>query len=298
MIRMNQILKKEGYGKNNKNFNLVNTPNIRDRLGWLITGLFQSDGSFAISFPLVKNTMQIALSISITLHISSLPLLQVVQNYFGCGTLTIYPGRQEACTFYINNIFHLWHIVLPHFLKYPLIGSKHDSFYIFTKVLTIIYSFNSKKKSKLDKAKILYLGWFINQHSTTRKDSDLLRLLKLLIETDQKILEDTTKNSSLNMIGENIQNIVNNILVPNGFHEFNDILNSSKPYINSTKLGNMNPYLILGMIHGDGSFYVGVRSNGKIRFGFNISTNIDDYLSLYYTKYSLLCGSVLFKTKS
>lgn len=58
----------------------------------------------------------------------------------------------------------------------------------------------------------------------------------------------------------------------------------------------INPYFLIGLIEGDGSFYVGLRANGKIRFGFNIVTSIDDLLLLYKIQHFLCCGKVESKT--
>jgi len=54
----------------------------------------------------------------------------------------------------------------------------------------------------------------------------------------------------------------------------------------------LNNYFILGVIEGDGSFYVSLRLNKKIRFGFNIGTHINEIDLLYAIKRYLDCGVV------
>jgi hypothetical protein len=46
----------------------------------------------------------------------------------------------------------------------------------------------------------------------------------------------------------------------------------------------INIYFIIGIIEGDGSFYVGLRTNRKVRFGFNITTHIYELDLLYKIK--------------
>lgn len=50
-----------------------------------------------------------------------------------------------------------------------------------------------------------------------------------------------------------------------------------------------NIYFIIGLIEGDGSFYVGLRKNKilskTIRFGFNITTQLSDLFLLYAIKF-------------
>lgn len=58
----------------------------------------------------------------------------------------------------------------------------------------------------------------------------------------------------------------------------------------------INIYFIMGVIEGDGSFYVGLRTNRKIRFGFNITTHIYELDLLYQIKWTLNCGKTKIKS--
>lgn len=53
----------------------------------------------------------------------------------------------------------------------------------------------------------------------------------------------------------------------------------------------------MGIIEGDGSFYVGLRQNktSPVRFGFNITTHLGDLSLLYAIKFRLCCGNVKIK---
>ncbi len=60
----------------------------------------------------------------------------------------------------------------------------------------------------------------------------------------------------------------------------------------------INIYFLIGVVEGDGSFYVGLRNNKKVRFGFNITTHSNEIDLLYKIKWLLNCGTVKNKTNS
>lgn len=64
-------------------------------------------------------------------------------------------------------------------------------------------------------------------------------------------------------------------------------------YFNS--FNSINNYFLIGIIEGDGSFYVSLRKNGGVRFGFNITTHILELDMLYAIKRYLHCGIVIIK---
>lgn len=63
-------------------------------------------------------------------------------------------------------------------------------------------------------------------------------------------------------------------------------------------LTSINVFFIIGVIEGDGCFYIGLRDNRKIRFGFNITTHIHELDLLYKIKWVLNCGITKIKTKT
>jgi hypothetical protein len=128
-----------------------------------VTGLIQSDGYFGIS---LINTdygsgLHIRPYLSIELHIDS--LLKIVQSYFGCGRLNLRKDRQ-ICKYEVTSIHELWHILIPHFLKYPLFGLKQMAFLRFVQALSLLYPYVGKKnkKSTLLLGKVLFLMSIFN----------------------------------------------------------------------------------------------------------------------------------------
>lgn len=65
-----------------------------------------------------------------------LSLLQEIQAYFG-GIGGITEGKRN-CAYYVSSIEHLTTVVIPHFVKYPLITQKLGDFLLFKTVVDII----------------------------------------------------------------------------------------------------------------------------------------------------------------
>jgi LAGLIDADG endonuclease len=233
----------------------------------VVTGLFQSDGTFGIGVHTSASKLFITVKLTLELTITSWPLSLKIQSYFGCGRVTIDQKRQ-MCKFEISDLPTLWHIIIPHFLKYPFFGDKHQSFIKYVKNLTLMYPYYLKNKPNLLLSQILYLGYFLNPGSP-RTITEYNRLLAILNTDNHTIF------NSLNHLNGPNKNIVN---------KFNNPI--------------INIYFILGVIEGDGCFYVGLRSNRKVRFGFNIGTHIFELDLLYRIKWWLNCGIVSIKAKT
>lgn len=236
-----------------------------------------------------KNTIGLSLNLTIELTKSSLPLLKQVQLYFGCGQI-YFNDKRNTCTYYVQGSSLLFHKILPHFLDFPLFGSKFKSFYTFLQVLILIYPLKGRNPDKLTLARALYIGWHINEHTSTRKDKDLFIYLKKLIPSLDLDLDPTAYSTSLE-VDRIKKTVFNNLNIENYMN-----LDINVKYLHPLK--TINPYFLLGIIEGDGSFYAGLRNNGKIRFGFNITTSVDELMLLYYIKFYLCCGSVKVKGKN
>jgi len=62
-----------------------------------------------------------------------LPLLKEIQAYFG-GIGIIAEGK-KSCRFYVSSLEQLTTIIIPHFIKYPLITQKLADFLLFKAVV-------------------------------------------------------------------------------------------------------------------------------------------------------------------
>jgi hypothetical protein len=200
-----------------------------------------------------------------------------VQSYFGCGRLNLRKDR-KICRYEITSINELWHVLIPHFLNYPLFGFKHIAFIRFVQSLSLLYPYVNKKnkKSSLLLGKVLFLMSIFNPINS-RNTSE--------IEKYQKKLE---------IDNDNREEIIKSINTE--FNNSNFLLYSN--YFSQINLFNINIFFILGIIEGDGSFYFGLRKDKNLRFGFNITTHILELDLMYAIKFRLNCGNVKIKSKT
>jgi len=63
-------------------------------------------------------------------------LMVQLYNYFKCGNLS--KNKQGMTVFTVQDISSIFNIIIPHFLKYPLQGTKHLDFLDFYKVAEIV----------------------------------------------------------------------------------------------------------------------------------------------------------------
>ena len=166
---------------------IINDPTVK--FGWVISGLIQSDGSFGIKINKVNYGIGLSVNAFLIIELSkkSLPLLKSVHNYFGCGTLNIREDR-NMCKFEITDINSLFHIVIPHFLNYPLFGEKYKSFVKFAQALTLLYPYHKKNKPQILLSKVIYLSAIINPE-TKRDLSKLEGYYKLLNVNKEDIIK-------------------------------------------------------------------------------------------------------------
>ena len=65
-----------------------------------------------------------------------MPLLKEIQAYFG-GIGRITEGKNN-CGYYVSSIEELTTVIIPHFIKYPLITQKLADFLLFRSVVNIV----------------------------------------------------------------------------------------------------------------------------------------------------------------
>ena len=74
---------------------------------------------------------------SITLSNNDFEILESIKAYFGVGNLTI--SKTRDCSIYtVSSLEDLTNIIIPHFLKYPLITKKQIDFLLFQKVIELL----------------------------------------------------------------------------------------------------------------------------------------------------------------
>jgi hypothetical protein len=105
---------------------------------WL-TGFSDAESSFIVSIYKDKEYAcgwQVQASYKIQLHIKDLPILQNIQKYFGVGTICIKEDRNSA-VYTVKSLYDLKNVIIPHFIKYPLLTQKLADFLLFQMVVEI-----------------------------------------------------------------------------------------------------------------------------------------------------------------
>ena len=113
---------------------------------WFFTGYVDAEGCFSIRVRKTTQTRgwQVELIFSIGLHLWDLSVLQEIQAYLG-GIGRISVGKN--CGFYVSSIKDLTTVIIPHFVKYPLISRKQGDFLLFKSVVEMI---NAKEHLTLE----------------------------------------------------------------------------------------------------------------------------------------------------
>jgi hypothetical protein len=122
--------------------NNMKSLNFSEKLNPLwVTGITDSEGNFSINHN--KKTNKITFSFKVTQKASSVVILTDLKEFFGCGNINIDNRTNVAYKYVVSNIKDIINIIIPHFDKYPLIGSKNLDYLAFKEAILI---FNSKNK--------------------------------------------------------------------------------------------------------------------------------------------------------
>ena len=105
-----------------------------------ISGLADAEASFMI-FIRKKSDLKLKWSVeaafTITLHKKDLVILVSIKTYFGVGN--IYFNKKDNCYIYtVTSIKDLTNVIIPHFMKYPLITQKQIDFFLFKSVVELV----------------------------------------------------------------------------------------------------------------------------------------------------------------
>ena len=100
---------------------------------YYITGFTDAEGSFQIGIynnDKYKSGLNFVPSFSIHLHIKDVALLNNIQSYFGVGKVHI-NSNDNTAIYFVRSVKDLTNVIIPHFLKYPLITQKYGDFELF-----------------------------------------------------------------------------------------------------------------------------------------------------------------------
>ena len=121
-------MEKNEYGNNS---NVVLNP-------YFVTGLTDAEGCFSVVKKYNKITLKknVSLSFRIEMLEDEIELLKMVKLFFDSGVL--YYGKKGNVTFTIQDFSSIKDKIIPHFLKYPLRGTKYLDFISFKEAFHII----------------------------------------------------------------------------------------------------------------------------------------------------------------
>lgn len=105
---------------------------------YFITGFSDAESSFSAS--IVKKSDRklshlVQLYYIINLHKKDLALLYRIQSFFGVGDVS---QRGEIVTYRVTKIKDLTNVIIPHFIKYPLITQKQADFLLFKMIIKLM----------------------------------------------------------------------------------------------------------------------------------------------------------------
>lgn len=106
-----------------------------------VTGFTDAEGCFSIIIVLEEGKpslkWKIRSSFEINLHLKDIDILYKIQSYFGIGSVSIRREKNIA-VYRVSSLSKLNEVIIPHFLKYPLISEKSLDFLLWRKVINII----------------------------------------------------------------------------------------------------------------------------------------------------------------
>jgi len=105
---------------------------------YFVTGFCDGESSFQVSIFKNKNLkLGVRAQFTIGLHSRDLALLLQIKEFFGCGII-VKNDPQSEISFRVNSLQDLTNIIIPHFLKYPLLAQKAADFYLFKQVTELM----------------------------------------------------------------------------------------------------------------------------------------------------------------
>jgi hypothetical protein len=110
---------------------------------YFVTGLIDGEGCFYVTFqkhPECVTGWNVRAGFSIGMHKRDKALLEKIKAHFGVGK--IYPQGKNAYQYRVTSIKDLINVLVPHFIKYPLLSQKRADFDLFRQIVNLI---NDKK---------------------------------------------------------------------------------------------------------------------------------------------------------
>lgn len=151
--------------------NSPSADNQQERLALWIVGFVDGEGTFSVSLNHNSTTTtgyQVFPEFVVTQGAKSLPALQEIQGYFGCGKIyenRRYDNHRESMYRYVVRSFNdLATIVIPFFQRFPLRTAKQNDFKKFCEVIELM-----KEKKHISPDGVRAIRLIINQMNRRAK---------------------------------------------------------------------------------------------------------------------------------
>lgn len=127
---------------------------------YFVTGLTDAEGCFLILAPKndkSKFKVYFSLKYKVSVLKNEVELLKMVKSFFDCGVLR--ENNNDTVDFEINDFPSLKTILISHFLKYPLRGTKYLDFLSFKEASHIFENREHLKEEGINKLYLLRRGY-------------------------------------------------------------------------------------------------------------------------------------------
>lgn len=140
--------------------------------GHYVSGFSDAESCFVVKITKsnkTKTDWRIDPTFEIGLNVKDLAILKQIQSFFGVGTIRI-NERNNSVVYAVQSTKELMNVIIPHFLKYPLITQKRADFELFKEALIIMDRKEHLNQNGLQEI-VNLRAWMNNGLSDILKDS-------------------------------------------------------------------------------------------------------------------------------
>lgn len=140
----------------------------RQRFGDWLSGFTDGEVSFTLFYKKTPTKTRVAAFFLIRLRDDDTPILRLVQQFFGCGT--IHPHNRgkgngnPAVGFQIRTAAALQEIVVPHFEAHPLRAKKSRDFEIWKRAVAVLYRVTRRRRIGYQTGRGCHPRWRPEEH--------------------------------------------------------------------------------------------------------------------------------------
>lgn len=139
-----------------------------------LTGFTDGEGSFSVSFnsrSKLRTGIEVRPSFAIAQNEASLAVLEKIRDYFGCGNIR-YSAGDNTYKYEVRSLDNLTKIIIPHFVKFPLLTAKNKDFESFKVICEMMVQHRHQDKAELDQ--IIDLALKMNPSGKRKYDKNQL----------------------------------------------------------------------------------------------------------------------------